>query len=179
MQAIETVVGGGANFGPEDDPSYGNRTGTANKDSPGLGHGSSPGFLCGHARERALGVLADPVYLVQIGTAAAMLAYVNIHCGDQETCTVRYADAAATLGVSVSTIKAWADALDKLGYFTRTPSGRSGVLIHLNAERWPGPDRKQDLAIERVTGIVTAARVTINAALDGAVAQLQPAERAS
>lgn len=136
-------------------------------------HAADAGKLSERARERALGVLADPASLVQAGTATAMLAYVNKACGDQEECTIRYADVAHGLDASVSTVKAWADTLDKLGYFTRAPQGRSGVLVRLNAERWPTRDNTQATAIGRAASIISATRTTLGAALDGALAQLQ------
>jgi hypothetical protein len=122
-----------------------------------------------------VGVLADPGHLVQAGTATAMLAYVNKACGDGEECTIHYAVVAQDLGASVSTVKAWADALDRLGYFTRVPHGRSGVLVRLNPERWPTRDSSQDTAVRQAASIISATRTTLNAALDGALAQLQPA----
>lgn len=146
-----------------------------NTDGADYGPEAEHGKLAELARERAEGVLANPLHLVKLGKAAAMLALINRMCGDHTECTVRYVDVAHELGASLSTVKAWADTLDKLGYVTRVPQGRNGVHIRLNPEQWPARDHSQDTAIQRAAGIIGATRTTVNAALDGALAQLQPA----
>jgi len=127
------------------------------------------------AEERAIAVLADPLALKQAGAAVPLLAIINIRCGETDRCRLKYADVAKELGVSVTTVKAWAESLVTLGYLTREPCGPSGVDIHLCAERWPDQQSETALATtaNRVADIITAVRITVDGALASATTEIR------
>ncbi len=141
---------------------------------PDLGNAGSQHRLTMRAEERAVGVLADPLALKQAGTAVPLLAVVNERCGDGESCRLKYADVAARLDVSVTTVKTWAESLGTLGYFTREACGPAGVEIRLCAERWPGRGGTALVeAVNTVARVIDAVRVTVNRALESATAEVR------
>jgi hypothetical protein len=155
---------------------------TANQTNNGaelsmLGSQPQDHILPGQAQDRALGVLADPLALKQAGSAAPLLAVVNERCGNGVSCRLRYADIARELDVSVTTIKTWADLLEKLGYFTRQPCGPAGVDIRLSSERWPSRSRFNavNAMAQRAVAVLDAVRVTVDAALVSAAADVRRA----
>ena len=126
------------------------------------------------AQERAIGVLANPAALRRMGSATPLLAIVNERCGDDDNCRIKYREEAKTLGVSVATLKTWADALERLGYFTRALHGPSGVEIRLCPEMWhQGDGTLLADRLKQVAGVVYALQITMNGALNSAACELQ------
>lgn len=142
---------------------------------PNLGSSALPRKLTLQAQDRALGVLADPVTLQQAGAAVPLLAVVNERCEEQMCCRLKYADVARELVVSVTTVKAWADTLEKLGYFTRKPCGPAGVDIRLRMERWPSRERSNALTAmsQRTVAVLEALRITVDGVLASAVTDVR------
>lgn len=142
-----------------------------------LGSRSHGDMLPEQAQDRALGVLADPLALKQAGSAAPLLAVVNERCGKGESCRLRYGEIARELDVSVTTIKTWADSLEKRGFFTRQPCGPAGVDIRLTSERWPSRSRFNavNAMAQRAGAILDAVCMTVEAALVSAAADVRRA----
>ena len=147
---------------------------------PDLGNTGLHRRLTIQAEERAIGVLADPVALKQAAAAAPLLAVVNERCGDSDMCRLKYADVATQLGVSVTTLKTWAETLARLGYFTREPCGPAGVDIRLCPERWPSMGATALAATAtRIADVLSAVRLTVDNALASAAADVLRAGEAA
>ena len=140
-----------------------------------LGNRGRPRKLTIQVEERAVGVLADPSALRQLGTAAPLLALVNERCGDGQQCRIKYADVARDLGVSTTTLKAWSESLEKLGYYTRTPCGPAGVDIRLCSDAWPSRDAGTTVmdTLRDIADVLDALRVTLDRALDSAASDVR------
>ena len=140
---------------------------------PVLGIPDNLSRLTALASARVVGVFANPRTLHKAGPAVPLLALVNDRCGDTTACMIKYKDVAEELGVSVTTVKDWAEALSKLGYFTRAACGPSGVAIRLCPERWPIADPDMTTAVSRVVDVLNALRMTIDGVLVSAISEVR------
>ena len=146
-----------------------------------LGNSARNLKLSVRAEVRAIGVLADPLVLKQAGAAAPLLAMVNERCGEGNCCRIKYTDVARDLGVSVTTVKTWAETLEHLGFFKREPCGPSGVDLRLDPERWPncGTGTAMDAVVSRLVNMLDAVQVTIGGALESAKAEVRRVREAA
>lgn len=89
-------------------------------------------------------------------------------------CRLKYADVARKLEVSVTTVKSWAETLERLGYFTRRPCGPAGVEIRLNPERWPAEQKAHaySVKIRQAEKMIEAIRIVVEGAFASAASSL-------
>ncbi|MBL7077757.1 MAG: hypothetical protein ISS31_09820 [Kiritimatiellae bacterium] len=97
------------------------------------------------------------------------------------SCRIRYSDVARELNVSTTTIKAWSETLESLGYYKRTPCGPAGVDVQLCPEAWPCPSTGTALTstLETAASVIDALRLTLSKALDSTAAEFRQMREAA